>query len=331
MTSPLWTIRGRPSDPPAPDWNRGRKGKQPCFRLWGIVNITPDSFHDGGHHFFCQNAVAHARRLAEEGASVLDLGGASSRPGAEEIPVQEETARVLPVLNILVEDRKKAFSCPSFPLLSVDTWRAKVAVAALEAGADVINDISACSREPALRDILAQYRPGYVLMHSRGCFGGTCARPNGHENVLDELLDFFEQGMKELTAAGLPESNILLDPGVGFGKNNEESRVVLTGIERLFSLGRPLLLGVSHKSLFGDLLGLGPDARTQPTLICSALMAARGVQHHRVHDVAATRQALELTALLGTMSGDKDSGRTWEQQAHARHNGRPAAWSGLMG
>ena len=276
-------------------------GTPPRFTLWGVVNVTPDSFFDGGTHDSLERAVPHALSLATDGARVLDLGGASSRPGADDVPAEEELRRVLPLLKELVRLRAQAdttegVALSASTLFSVDTWRADVARAALEAGADIVNDVSACAWEPSLREAVAEHKPGYVLMH---CLPGTAPRTMQdaprYGDTVGEVLDFFEKNMTLLVKAGLPEEHIMLDPGIGFGKTAEHNCALLRGMERLQSLGRPILLGVSNKSLFGALLGLGVHERGEATRVCTALLAARGIVHHRVHDVKAARQALTLT------------------------------------
>ena len=278
-------------------------GTPPRFTLWGVVNVTPDSFFDGGEHFSREASLAHALKLASEGARILDIGGASSRPGAEEVPEREETGRVLPLVRELAALRKEAQEAapgrpallPPDTLISVDTWRAGTARAALEAGADILNDISACSWDPALLEAAAEFKPGYVLMH---CLPGTTPETMQdaprYGDVVAEVLRFFERHMERLVRAGLPESHIMLDPGIGFGKTTEHNCAILAGMERLEALGRPILLGVSNKSLFGRLLGLGVAERGEATRICTSLLAARGICHHRVHDVTSARRALTL-------------------------------------
>ena len=278
-------------------------GTPPRFTLWGVVNVTPDSFFDGGEHFSREASLAHALKLASEGARILDIGGASSRPGAEEVPEREETGRVLPLVRELAALRKDAQEAapgrptllPPDTLISVDTWRAGTARAALEAGADILNDISACAWDPALREAAAEFKPGYVLMHCLpGTRPGTMQDAPRYGDVVAEVLRFFERNMERLVRAGLPESHIMLDPGIGFGKTTEHNCAILAGMERLEALGRPILLGVSNKSLFGRLLGLGVAERGEATRICTSLLAARGICHHRVHDVTSARQALCL-------------------------------------
>ena len=295
----VWMLRHGAFSPVPPEKQGGTPSR---FTLWGVVNVTPDSFFDGGAHDTPQAAADHAVSLAVSGARVLDLGGASSRPGADDVPATEEAGRVMPVLRRLLQLRaaphqqeNAATALPAETLFSIDTWRADVAAQALEAGADIINDISACSWEPALMDVVAQYRPGYVLMH---CLPGT--RPDTmqgsprYDDAVAEVCAFFEARMAELVKAGIPEEHIMLDPGIGFGKTADHNCAILAGMEKIMALGRPILLGVSNKSLFGHLLGLGTAQRGEATRVCTSLLAARGIAHHRVHDVTSARQALEL-------------------------------------
>ena len=295
----VWMLRNGAFSPVSAE---KQGGTPPRFTLWGVVNVTPDSFFDGGEHASLESALAHSLQLASGGARILDLGGASARPGAEDVPEGEETSRVLPLVKELVKLREQArrapegqSALPAETLISVDTWRAGTARAALEAGADILNDISACAWDPALRETAADLKPGYVLMH---CMPGT--RPNTMQDaprygdVVSEVLRFFEENMALMVKAGLPESHIMLDPGICFGKTAQHNCALLAGMERLNSLGRPILLGVSNKSLFGHLLGLGVAERGEATRICTSLLAARGVFHHRVHDVTSARRALSL-------------------------------------
>jgi len=321
----IWTVRGGRAVTPAPPHP---------FVVFGIVNVTPDSFHDGGRYTTHEAAVTHALRLAAEGATVLDIGGESSRPYAEAVPLEEELARVLPVVRGIrdgyaahMAERaathaparasaqaasqaasqvavdadtapQAAFPRPGgMPLLSVDTYKAGTAAAVLDEGVDIINDISACAYDPGLLDVVAHYRPGYVLMHSPGR-PETMQDAPAYANVVDALLDFFHEKMDMLVRAGLPESRILLDPGIGFGKLTEHNFEILRHIERFDSLGRPVLMGLSNKSLFGGLLDLGHGQRAGATQVATALLAARGVLCHRVHDVAETVRTLRLTQAM---------------------------------
>lgn len=272
-----WTLRGGKAFTPAP------------FGIMGIVNITPDSFYDGGRHASTEAAIAHARQLLRDGAHILDLGAESSRPGATPVSPGEEQQRLLPVLRQLRND--------GAPPLSVDTYHADTARAALEAGADIINDISACAMDPALREVILEHKPGYVLMHSRGT-PETMQRNPRYINVVDEVMAFFESRLNSLVAAGLPEGRIVLDPGIGFGKCMEHNAALLQHIDRVLEFGRPVLMGLSMKSLFGALLGLPAEQRGTATQVATALLARRGVALHRVHDVADTARTLRLVQAM---------------------------------
>lgn len=276
-----WTIAGGRVLGPAP------------FLLAGIINATPDSFYDGGRHFAPAVAVSQGRELAQQGAHILDIGGESTRPGAQQVPEADELARVVPVIRALAEH---PVAGPG-PVLAVDTYKAKVAAAALEAGAAIVNDVSACRFDPALLDVLAQHKPGYVLMHSQG-EPRTMQHSPHYSDVVEDICAFFEERLAVLVAGGVPEANIVLDPGIGFGKLLEHNLAILRGIERFGRLGRPLYMGLSNKSLWGALLGLGQQQRQQATAVATALLVARGVLVHRVHEVALSHQAAQVAAAL---------------------------------
>ena len=274
-----WKIRGGRSILPSP------------FCLAGIVNVTPDSFSDGGCFFAPEQAIAHGRTLLCEGADMLDLGAESTRPFAAPVGAQEESRRLLPVLQAL---RALEPEC----ILSVDTFRSETARKALELGADIINDVTACAEDPALLEVLVEFKPGYVLMHSQGTPQSMQVAPQ-YTNIIEELLDFFEKKLNLLVRAGLPEDRIVLDPGIGFGKNRIHTETLLRQLERFEALGRPLYIGLSRKSMFRDMLGLEqPADRNEATHIAVALLGARGIRYHRVHDVAGCRQALKLVTSI---------------------------------
>jgi dihydropteroate synthase len=284
--------------------SRGRVLGPAPFFLAGIINVTPDSFFDGGQFLDTSAAVDQGRELAAAGAHILDVGGESTRPGAEPVPEAEELARVIPVIRELAGLPVPSLDgLPgSFPLVSVDTYKAKVAHEALRAGAGIVNDVSACRFDPGLLDVLAQHKPGYVLMHSLGR-PGTMQQGPRYNDVVGEIMAFFEERLAALTQAGLPEANIVLDPGIGFGKLLEHNLAILRGMERFGALGRPLFVGLSNKSLWGKLLGLEPGERQTATAVATGLLVARGVLVHRVHDVALARQAaMVATAMDATIS-----------------------------
>ncbi len=292
LKSNTWTLRGGDVFTPAP------------FALMGIVNITPDSFSDGGQYHLPAKALAHAKQLWQEGAVFLDLGAESSRPGAQPLSSEEELARLMPVLSPLLQSCTQLFTkedspptTPSTPpYISVDTYHAQTAVAVLEAGAHVINDISACLFEPELLDVVAQYKPGYVLMHST-------ARPQimqdylSSGNIMDTLQRFFEAQLQRITQAGLPEQHILLDPGIGFGKSVEQNREILCNIQQLESFGRPVLGAISMKSFLHKYLHFDASdtqARALATHNATALLGTQGICYHRVHHVIQSVRALNL-------------------------------------
>lgn len=273
-----WTIKGGRVLGPAP------------FLVCGIVNATPDSFYDGGSHEAPSAAVAHAQKLLAEGAHVLDIGGESTRPGSEPVDAGAELARVLPVVTGLLAHAPKA-------VLSVDTTKGAVAAACLKAGALIVNDVSACRFDPALLDVLSEHKPGYVLMHAQG-EPRTMQQNPQYGDVIDDLKSFFSDHLGRLTAAGLPENRIVLDPGIGFGKTLEHNLTIFRRIEELQTLGRPIYMGLSNKSWLGKLLGLDPMGRPEYTRIASALLQTRGVRVHRLHEVAPAITALHLAEAM---------------------------------
>ena len=260
------------------------------FGVMGIVNLTPDSFYDGGQHDSPAPGIRHALALRDQGADILDLGAESSRPGAAELSPGQETQRLLPVLAGL---RRVAPAA----VVSVDTYHAETAAAVLQMGVSIINDISACAFDPALLDVLVQYKPGYVLMHSQGR-PKTMQHNPSYADVRREVREFFEREMSRLVRAGLPENRIVLDPGIGFGKTLEHNLALLAHPEDWLELGRPVLMALSMKSVFGGLLGLPPQQRGLATATATAVLRNKGVYWHRVHDVAAARQAMTVALAL---------------------------------
>lgn len=260
------------------------------FGIMGILNLTPDSFYDGGRHATGEAALAQALALHDAGADMLDIGAESSRPGARPLAPGEELARLAPILRA-VRERMPDIA------ISVDTVHAATAAAALDMGAVVINDVSACGVDPELTDVLADRKPGYVLMHSQGRPPDMQAAPQ-YADVCREVHHFFERELNRLVAAGIPEDRIVLDPGIGFGKTMRHNLELLAHMDEFLAFGRPLLVGLSMKSLFGDFLGLPVGERGAATQTASALLWERGVCWHRVHDVGAVRNALRLAAAL---------------------------------
>lgn len=275
-----------------PLWNSAR-GEIPCsgpYGIMGIVNLTPDSFYAESRAKDPATALQRCLAMLEDQADVLDLGAESSRPGATPVSAATEIERLVPLIDSIRE------AVPS-AVISVDTYHAATAAAVLEHGADIINDISACSFDPELLDVLAEYRPGYVLMHCQGT-PQTMQRNPVYRDVCCEVAAFFENTMNRLVARGLPEENILLDPGIGFGKTMEHNLALMRGTASWEHLGRPSLMACSMKSVFGDLLGLPTEERGAATLVATALTHAAGYRWHRVHNPLQARQSLCLAAAL---------------------------------
>jgi dihydropteroate synthase len=254
--------------------------------VMGILNVTPDSFSDGGRFFDPADAIARARRMAEEGADLVDVGGESTRPGAPAVSADEEAARVVPVVRAI----RQALDVP----VSVDTRKASVAREALAAGADAINDVSGLA-DAEMADAVAPSGAGLVLMHMRGT-PETMQRLTDYGDVVDEVAAELAESLARADAAGIARERVVLDPGIGFAKTAEQNLELIASLHRIQArLGRPLLLGASRKSFIGALLGgVAADARDAGTTGACVAGLARGARLFRVHDVRAARQALDV-------------------------------------
>ena len=262
-------------------------------RVMGILNVTPDSFSDGGLYCEPERALARAEAMLAQGADLIDVGGQSSRPGAEPVPAAVEQARVVPVVREIVR-RHRA-------LVSVDTYRAEVAAAALDAGAVMVNDISALRFDPGMAPLLAERGAAVVLMHMQGTPRTMQQAPTYH-HVIDDIYGFLHERLHDAVRAGIERQRIVLDPGFGFGKTVAHNLDLLRGLDHLGALGQPLLAGTSRKSFLGQVLQRPVDDRLGGSL-ASALWAARqGAALVRVHDVGATVQGLALLDALKTPS-----------------------------
>lgn len=244
--------------------------------IMGIVNVTPDSFSDGGQHATVQAAVDHARRLVDEGADIIDIGGESTRPGAQSVPVEEELERVIPVVERLA---------PGIPVpISVDTYKAEVAEAALASGAHMINDISALRLDTRLGEVVARAGVPVVLMHMKGLPRDMQENPH-YDSVIGEILGFLRDAVARAESCGIPREKIIIDPGIGFGKTVAHNLEILKRLGEFRSLGLPILVGTSRKSLIGKVLNLPVDQRLEGTAATVALAIASGADIVRVHDV----------------------------------------------
>lgn len=256
-------------------------------RLMGILNVTPDSFSDGGRFLDLPAALAQGRALAEAGADILDIGGESTRPGAAEVPLAEELARTAPVVHAL---RAGGLGVP----ISIDTRKARVAEAALAAGADMVNDVAALTFDPALGQVVARARAPLCLMHAQGTPASMQADPR-YDDVLLDVYDFLAERVAAAEAMGISRGQILVDPGIGFGKTVAHNLALIRGLSLFHALGCPVLLGASRKRFIGTLAGATEAAARMPGSVAVALAGvAQGAQILRVHDMAETRQALTL-------------------------------------
>lgn len=251
--------------------------------IMGVVNVTPDSFSDGGQFFSAQSAIDHAVHLIEAGADILDIGGESSRPGAIEVTLQEELQRVLPVLHGL-----RDVPVP----ISIDTYKPEVMQAALDAGASMINDIWALQQPNALAQV-AQRDCGICLMHMQRNPQQMQQAPH-YENVVAEVRDFLRARVEALETQGVSRSRIVIDPGFGFGKSLEHNLALLRDLAQLGTLNVPVLAGLSRKSMLGILTGRPPEQRLAGSIAAALVAVAHGARIVRVHDVAATKDALQV-------------------------------------
>ncbi|WP_082511101.1 MULTISPECIES: dihydropteroate synthase [unclassified Rhizobium] len=245
-----------------------------------IINVTPDSFSDGGLHLSTEAAVSHALQCVEDGAQILDIGGESTRPGAAPVSADEELARVLPVI--------RALSGRTEALLSIDTYRASTALAAVEAGAHIINDVHGLQREPEIADIASRFGAGLCIMHTG----------RGREKLADPIADqrwFFARSLAIAEAAGVAPETIMLDPGFGFAKETvEENMALLSRFEELHDLGLPLLVGTSRKRFLGSITGRDASERDAATAATTVALRLKGASVFRVHNVAINRDALAM-------------------------------------
>lgn len=257
--------------------------------VMGIVNVTPDSFSDGGQFCDTDAAVSHGLDLAQQGAAILDIGGESSRPGAAPVSEREELDRVIPVIEGLVTRTQVP--------LSIDTMKPAVARAALAAGASIVNDIAANREDDVMWRLVAETGAGYVAMHMQGLPQTMQSRPV-YENVVVEVKAFFRDRMERLNAAGVRADQVVFDVGIGFGKTLEHNLQLLSALRSFTTLERPVLLGVSRKSFIGALTGANVAERLPGSLACACLAVAAGVQIIRTHDVVETVQAVRVTEAI---------------------------------
>lgn len=281
------------------------------FRVMGVVNVTPDSFSDGGRYLDPATAIAHALRLQAEGADILDIGGESTRPGAAPVAAEEELRRVLPVIEGLGQTGAR---------ISVDTAKAAVAEAALGAGASMVNDVTALRGDPEMAGLIAQAGADCCLMHMLGT-PRTMQDDPRYVDVVSEVKEFLEERAAFAVAAGIDEERILIDPGIGFGKTAEHNLELLRRLDELLELGLPVLIGTSRKSFLGQLTGRqDPEQRLAGTIATCVLAYQRGASVFRVHDVAPVVDALQVA--------NATLGRPWRIPSTTRQTGTATTTSG---
>ncbi len=263
--------------------------------IMGVLNCTPDSFYDGGRYFSHEAAIAQGQYLAEAGADLIDVGGESTRPkgiygaGAEPVSAEEEMRRVLPVIEAL----SKRITIP----LSIDTYKAEVAAAAVQAGASLVNDVSGFQFDAQMAETVARLGVPVVIMHTQGSPADMQSNP-GYENLLDELYLYFERQREVACRAGIPEDHIIIDPGIGFGKRVQDNYEILRRLPEFRGLGRPILVGPSRKSFVGKALNLPPEQRLGGTAAAVAAAVMNGAHLVRVHDVMEMRRVATIADLI---------------------------------
>lgn len=259
-------------------------GKILKTRIMGILNVTPDSFSDGGLYSNLPKALTQAEKMIEAGADIIDIGGESTRPGSESVTLQEEMDRVLPVLEKLLAHDVE---------ISVDTTKPELAFEALKMGADIINDVSGLQYGTLIAEHVAKYNAKLIIMHMKGIPKTMQIDPDS-KDIISEITSFFKDQTKVALEKGVKEENIILDPGIGFGKRLDDNIRILRELEKFQDLGFPLLIGASRKSMIGAICGVEVEQRLPGSLAIACVAAQRGTDIIRVHDVAETVQALKI-------------------------------------
>jgi dihydropteroate synthase len=268
--------------------------------IMGVLNVTPDSFSDGGEFADAQKAAAHGRKMLEQGADIIDVGGESTRPGSDPISAEEEKRRILPVIERLAEDPRA--------VISVDTTKAEVAEAALSAGASMVNDVSGLRFDPEMAKVAARFRVPVCLMHIQGTPRNMQADPV-YADLMGEIINYLEEGLAIAEKAGILQGKIMIDPGIGFGKTVEHNLEILSRLRELKVLGRPIMIGASRKSLIGKVLDLPVNERMEGTAATVALSIANGADIVRVHDVGEMARVARMTDAIVRLRSNSVQGR----------------------
>jgi len=253
--------------------------------ITGVLNVTPDSFSDGGRFFNLEDAVSQGMKMVEEGADMIDVGGESTRPGSDPLPTEEELSRVIPVI--------KSMSAKTDVPISIDTYKAEVARRALDAGAQMINDISALRFDPGMKQVASEFEVPVILMHIKGTPKDMQKDPS-YEDVIAEITEYLRQSIKIAEDAGVDREKIIIDPGIGFGKRLQDNLNVLKNLRKFSILGCPILIGCSRKSFIGRVLNLPVEERLEGSLAALAVAVMNGANIVRVHDVKESKRVVSL-------------------------------------
>ncbi len=262
--------------------------------LMGVLNVTPDSFSDGGQFFEREKAIAHGFKMVEEGADVIDIGGESTRPGSKPLALEEELQRVLPVIETLAKETDVP--------ISIDTYKSEVARRAIEAGAEIINDISGLHFDPDLARIAAKEKTPLILMHIRGT-PETMQKDIHYHSLFSEIIAYLQEGIRRAESAGVHPEQIVIDPGIGFGKTLEHNLLILKHLSEFRVLGKPILLGTSRKTFIGKILDTPPDQRLEGTLSSIVIGVLNGAHIIRVHDVLPAKRAIAVADAIRRVEG----------------------------
>lgn len=257
--------------------------------IMGVLNVTPDSFSDGGDFYELDKAVEQALKMVDEGADLIDVGGESTRPGSRPITVQEELDRIVPVIEAI----KLKTNIP----ISIDTYKSKVAKAAVKAGASIINDISGARFDPQILSVAQKYDTGLILMHIKGSPKNMQTNPT-YSDVVEEIIRYLKESVSFALQVGIPSDHIVIDPGIGFGKRWFDNYDIINRLNEFFELDLPVLIGASRKSFLGKFLSKDPKLRLEGSLTANVLAAQKGANILRTHDVKETRQALTIANLF---------------------------------
>ena len=257
--------------------------------VMGVLNLTPDSFYNGGKYTTESRTLRKVEEMVKEGADLIDVGGESTRPGAKEVEVEEEIRRVIPVISKI----RELFEIP----VSIDTYKAKVAKEALEAGVDMVNDISGLRFDPGLKEVVARSGAAVVLMHIKGTPRDMQSNPR-YESLMEEIISYLSESIRLAQKAGIDLEKIIIDPGIGFGKTSQHNLQILNHLGELRSLGRPILVGASRKSFIGNVLKLPLEERLEGGLAAASFAVMQGAKIIRTHDVKPTRRAVDLTQAI---------------------------------